>query len=371
MYNHWRFRKYDPDQPRDNDGKFASGSGSSGGSGSSKSLSVNLGGLDHTVIIENGRPVEVIAHMNARSGQTEPKSIWSLRASDDDYMNSGAQRAITSIREQNPDALPTPKLQDLTPGKLETLSAAELAYAKYEAEEHSNALYDSFKENMNNPKWLAEVEAAKDEYKSVRDEIARRKDVKVEEVLVARRKGPLPEASTVKSAFNKPAEFVKVKESDPLWYLAPHGSQPILDSAREAGYSDTTIREVIGAMKSQGWSGRSEDGGSTELDKIVSGHYGPAEQSLLSAIADREMRKEGIEDRTYYRKGSFSEQGVVSTTRNTTGASMPTATGFRSIGWDEKKTGRQLISEGYKPLGETYTQGYIEEQETLWVKFKR
>ena len=195
------------------------------------------------------------------------------------------------------------------------------------------------------------------------------------------RKQPAPPADKVKEAFNaEGTDFGVVPQKDPLWHSMPHGTGPILNAARKAGFSDKTIASVFSVIRHQGHQGRSENGGENPLTQIANGERGPAEQSLLRAVMEREARKPGLAEREYYRKGSFSGQGVVSTTRNESGAMMqvpdessdnPGDMVWESIGWDEKRTGSDLLKAGYLPLGETFTQGYGEEHETLWVKFPK
>lgn len=294
MFVGWRFKKYDPDQPRDENGQFASSGGGSGGD----------------------------------SAHTKE----SLSKLTDDQLSSAQDQLGKAFQDTFSDP------------------------ANYADATKARVLNEFF----SNQRALID------------EENKARADHKEHVIREYRKAQPTPSTDSVKEAFDRPATFGKVNESDSLWQAAPHGTQPILDAAREAGFSDPTIRHVLNALKGQGWSGKSELDSDSSVAKIAAGHYGTAEQSLLAAIADRESRSEGLNDRTYYRKGTFSGQPVVSTTRDQGGASMAVGQGeFESIGWNKKRTGAEMLSEGYKPLGETFIQGYIDEKETLWVKFPK
>jgi hypothetical protein len=351
------------EHPRDGDGKFTSGAG--GGSTTKgevtekKAVDLNWGGAKYTIEVAGGKPISVTWHKNAARGETEDELIWTPNMPDPSPSGSSV---LELVRREHPDEFAPPAMPPIDRDNVRNLSDGLLHNAKRELREYREHLLDSGKFN---PEIYQET---KDVMSLIEGEMESRKEARSAAAIEDRRSAPVGDLGRVSG---EDPEFGKVDEKDPLWFISPHGTQPILTAAREAGYTDDSIRNVLGALKQQGWSGKAEKPGEpSEIDKVASGVYGEAEQSLLREIGEREARAPDVADREYYRKGSFRDQPVLSTTRNSSGAGMAVGPGeFVSVGWDEKKTGSDLLRDGYLPFGETFTQGYGEEAETLWVKF--
>lgn len=364
----WKEADHPRGQPG-NKGQFGPGGGSSG-SGKKvvapKSLNLKIGGQNYTVQIADGKPISVTEHMNIGGGKSEAKLLWTPRT---EPTTSYYERVIQHAREEFPGEFAAPQLPNIS--RISSLSDIELKNANREVDEYAYHLLNNRDYDIEKLKTVGAL------HSEIRAEFSRREEAKKQEAIEARQSQPVGDPKGVASSslewgtIRGMGSGSKSEPLEPLYYAVPHGTQGIIDSARSSGYSDVTIKNVLGALKHQGHYARSEVGERGELQDIAEGQRGKAEQSLLFAIGLQQARSPGIEDKTYYRKGTFSNQPAVSTTRNSAGAMMPLdAPGkFASIGWDTKRSGKDLLAEGYLPFGETYTQGYPEEDETLWIKF--
>lgn len=343
------------EHPRDGDGKFTE-KGVRGASGSG-SREININGAHYIVEASGGRPTKIIERMNVGAGQTEDRVKWTPL---DDDPASYVTNILSRVRKEDPEFISPPSLPNINEANVGELPTGLLMNAKREVMEYTEHLFET--------KDYDRAREVHGTYEVIKGEIERREELKKQARVEERRSAPQGDPTQVAAI---PPEFEKVPEKDPLWHIAPHGTGLLLEGARKAGYSDSTIASCFAALKQQGWYGKSEDSSEgSGLSGIAAGHFGGAEQSLLRAIGEREASKPGVSERTYYRSGTFGGQPLLSTTRSSAGASMPTGPGqFASIGWDEKRSGADLLSEGYLPFGETFIQGYGEEHETLWIKF--
>lgn len=333
-----------------------------------KSLNLDIGGQPYTVEVAAGVPISVTEHVNVGGSEREDKLLWQKGS---EPVSSTYERVIQSAREQLPSEFAAPRLPKVDADSVSGMTTGDISELKRQAREYLEDLYNRGDYNPESIKRAMSV------LNLLKADEKRREEEKSLAFVQERRGQPAGWSNAVKQAtldwgtIRGMGSGGGKEELEPLWYTLPHGVQNIVDAARDGGYSDRTIASVFSALREQGHYGRSEGGKEeSDLEKIASGKMGPAEQSLLRAIGEHQARKDGVGERTYYRKGSFSGQPVVSTTRLSSGPLMPLdAPGkFAAIGWDHKTDGKSLLADGYLPFGETYTQGYPEEDETLWVK---